>query len=135
MKRPRLRLLLSLLLLVGLLLLTGCAATVRWSGLRIGSITSQTGDSVYHACMEWNGQVVYTIHVREKDQPCLRGDVTLTEGTLSVVLEKKNGETLFRDVLEADRQLTMVLPKAGTYRIRLEAEGFAGEYRFSWGDE
>ena len=135
MKRPRLRLLGALLLLAGLLLLTGCGVSARWSGLRIGSVTSQTGDSVFHSCMEWNGQVVYTIHVREKDQPCLRGDVTLTEGTLSVVLEKKNGEALFREVLEADRQLSMVLPKAGTYRIRLEAEGFAGEYRFSWGEE
>lgn len=123
-------------LLAALFLFTACSGTsVVFTGLRVGSVSSQTDSSVYLSCIEFNGSATYTIHVREEHQRRLITELQVEEGTLSITVDDGVDGTstaYFSMVFEQDDSFSIELPEYGRYRIVIQADAFHGSYSFSW---
>ncbi|GEM_PF-5895209 len=128
---------LSILLLAALFILsaafTGCSDTsVVWSGYCLGADQVQASDMVSLSCTEFNGQVIYTIHVKEEHKLIIDSEYTVSSGILTVSIVSEEGNALFYGTIDEDWYYSTYLPDYGTYSIIVEAQGFKGSYIFSW---
>lgn len=96
------------------------------------STSNMTATSISFSCQKCDGEVAYSINVKESNELAISCNIDLTGGSLALVVKDSDGVELFNNIHNEAANYDIPLEKYGKHRIEITYTEFKGSYRLSW---
>ena len=98
----------------------------------ITSVRNTKDGEIYYSAQQCKGDITYQINITEKHALNIASEVTISDGSFTLLVTDKNGETTYEEVLDSDKNFDIPLKETGKYKIKVSSDYFKGSYRFNW---